>query len=305
MINFESFVGPLGEWFQKFTLSPGLAGIFAVCAAWIAFTGVRAQTKSNEEQKRKDQWWSTYTWVFDTVTDPKTHENGLKKTAAVNVLMHLMDSGHSSKQVDLLDSMKDLLESTSVISDAPNETAPAAEPQPSPEQSPPAAKPPRNPTRKASVAQDFERRFELALNEYESKRESLEFPIQHHSAFEYKVFRTLKMWTAPAGIQLKPEVRIGGMIVDLVAIKDDKVVVIDVNTRIQRGRFSRWKQLADEQLLVIDGKECKNLGVLVVTDDVTPKAVLDQYNEHKFEIIPWKNGHGVELIFKLLEGRLK
>ncbi|MFZ3454305.1 hypothetical protein [Arthrobacter sp. 7Tela_A1] len=306
VIDFESFAGPLADWFQKFTLSPGLAGIFAVCAAYLAFIGVRGQTKSNEEQKRKDQWWSTYTWVFDTVTDPKTHKNGLKKTAALNVLMHLMQSGHSRKQIDLLDSMKDLLESTSMPREETSETAPAAEPQPSPRQFPLDTEPVHRTTRKASGLQDFDRRFEQALTAYDSQRESLEIPNQPFSVFENNVAQILNIRTAPVGIQLKSEVRVGGMLVDLVAISDDRVVIIDLKMTIQRGRFSRLGQLVSERFFIIDGKEFNNVGVIVVTNEnVVPALLLEQWRKFNFDIIPWRNGHNLEQILALLKDRLK
>lgn len=56
------------EWWSEFTRSPGLAGVLAVIAAFVAYRGATSTAKLNaaasREGKRRDRWWAMYLWFL-------------------------------------------------------------------------------------------------------------------------------------------------------------------------------------------------------------------------------------------------
>ena len=91
-----------GFW-EKFATGPPMAGIFALCAAGVAYAGIHRQVtkseeanvltdKSNKETERKnteDQWWSTLKWAYSEAKDFKASKNQDDTVAVVAILSSL------------------------------------------------------------------------------------------------------------------------------------------------------------------------------------------------------------------------
>lgn len=92
----------VGFW-EKFATGPPMAGIFALCAAGVAYAGIHRQVakseeanvltdKSNKETERKnteDQWWSTLKWAYSEAKDFKASKNQGDTVAVVAILSSL------------------------------------------------------------------------------------------------------------------------------------------------------------------------------------------------------------------------
>lgn len=97
----------IGNWLHDFTTGPGMAGIFAVVAAGIAYRGIKQQVDktaeanrnvatANEETARKnrdDQWWATLKWTYEEAKEsPNGQTTAFQSIAAAQILTSLNDA---------------------------------------------------------------------------------------------------------------------------------------------------------------------------------------------------------------------
>jgi hypothetical protein len=84
-------------WVERFSTSPGAAGVAAVVAAGIGFLAIARQLRHNKGVERDAAWWKSFEWVTDRAL-PRDEADRLPYLVAVDMLAPLVDSASNATQ---------------------------------------------------------------------------------------------------------------------------------------------------------------------------------------------------------------
>jgi hypothetical protein len=93
---------PSGEFFERFLISSGFAGLMTLAAAVIAGVFAFAQYRNNKRQQRQDRWWDTLNWVIDRTILQKDEEPVLPPTVMISVLWALHQTSSKTDHLQFL-----------------------------------------------------------------------------------------------------------------------------------------------------------------------------------------------------------
>lgn len=85
------------EWVERFSTSPGAAGVAAVVAAGIGFWAIARQLRHNKSVERDAAWWKSFEWVTDRAL-PQDESDRLPYFIAIDMLAPLVDSASNATQ---------------------------------------------------------------------------------------------------------------------------------------------------------------------------------------------------------------
>lgn len=111
-------------WVERFSTSPGAAGVAAVVAAGIGFWAIARQLRHNKGVERDAAWWKSFEWVTDRAL-PRDEADRLPYLVAVDMLAPLVDSASNATQERICGAFLDHLATLGTVVEAAEMTEPS------------------------------------------------------------------------------------------------------------------------------------------------------------------------------------
>lgn len=193
----------IGQYVQEFFKSSGFGGLAALCAAIIAFIGIRRQITSQQQTGQANRWWATFQWTADRALPSGPDDVPLPKSVAVATLEELAVTATDDAQKIACSGLVDLL------GDEPEDTSTVEAPETvSPDQS---LEDVRRKGRQAVESLLRSKNLDVALTSYAQATQGskAESPIARRRSYEAQVRNAVTEAAAQLGLDYESAALLG------------------------------------------------------------------------------------------------